>query len=241
MSKRNFYRLTFFTTISIVVFLSHTIMAQGKKQLVRIALIEVDSNQINSYNNFLREEIEASIQKEPGVLTLYAVAEKENPERVILFETYSDSSQYKQHLTTSHFQKYKQGTLPMVTHLELIETRPILYHRKNEVSKTRSQDLFIRLIKMEIDSTQIQNFERLATDVMLPGLHKERGILVMYAVSEKLKPTRVSIMEVYKDAKAYEEHRKTSHFIKYKDASKQMVRSLKLTDVTPILLGSKRQ
>jgi quinol monooxygenase YgiN len=239
--KEGFYSLRWLSAVSIVIFASYTVMAQTKKQLVRLAIIEVDSSQVNSYNNFLREEIDASIQKEPGVLTLFAVAEKENPVRVTLFETYSDSSQYKLHLTTPHFQKYKQGTLQMVRHLELIEARPILYHRKNEISKAHSQDLFIRLIKMEIDSTQIQNFERLATDVMLPGLRKERGILVMYAVSEKLKPTRVSILEVYRDAKAYEEHRKTSHFIKYKDASKQMVRSLKLIDVTPILLGSKPQ
>jgi quinol monooxygenase YgiN len=241
ISKQNFNGLRFLSVMSIVIFASCSATAQSKKQLVRLALIQVDSNQVNSYNNFLREEIELSIQKEPGVLTLYAIGEKENPERVTLFETYSDSSQYKLHLTTPHFQKYKQGTLDMVRHLKLIETQPILYHRKNALSKTRIQDLFIRLIKMEIDSTQIQNFARLATDVMLPGLRKEPGVLVMYAVSQKLKPSQVTILEVYTDAKAYEAHTKTLHFIKYKDESKEMVLSLKLVDAVPILLGSKPQ
>ena len=32
---------------------------------------------------------------------------------------------------------------------------------------------------------------------MVPGIMKERGVLVMYAASEKDHPTRVSILEVY--------------------------------------------
>jgi quinol monooxygenase YgiN len=63
----------------------------------------------------------------------------------------------------------------------------------------------------------------------------------MYAVANKKKPTSVTILEVYKDAHAYEKHREAPHFIRYKDESKAMVRSLELVDVKPILLGSKPQ
>jgi quinol monooxygenase YgiN len=241
MPKLNFCRLSFITAVSVALSTSCKPLAESKPQLVRLAVIEVDTTQINSYNEFLREEIDASILKEPGVITLYGVAERENPERVTLFETYADSAQYKAHLATPHFQKYKQGTLQMVTHLELIETQPILYHLKNELSKTPDEDLFIRLIKMEIDSAYLHDFTNLATDVMLPGLRNENGMLVMYAVAEKLKPTSVTILEVYANEKAYEEHRQTPHFLKYKDESARMVRSLKLIDAKPILLGSKPQ
>lgn len=230
--------LAVFTAISLSFY---TTMAQSQKQLVRLAIIEVDSTQLDRYNEFLREEIEASILKEPGVITLYGVAEKENPERVTLFETYADSAQYRAHLTTPHFQKYKQGTLQMVKHLELIETQPILYIRKPELSKARSEELFIRLIKMEIDPGSKDSFHTLANNVMLPGLKKETGVLVMYAVAEKNKPAHISILEVYANAAAYEKHVKTSHFIKYKTESKKMIKSLTLVDVDPILLGSKPQ
>lgn len=216
-------------------------MAQNKKQLVRMAVIEVDTTQLDRYNEFLKEEIAASIQKEPGVITLYAIAEKEKPERVTLFETYADSSQYRAHLTTPHFQKYKQGTLQMVKHLELIETQPLLYHRNSELSTAREQDLLIRLIKIELNANEIDNFKRLAQTVMLPGVKNEPGMLVMYAVSEKNNPTHVSILEVYANANAYQKHLKTSHFLKYKAESKSMVKSLKLIDAKPILLGSKSQ
>jgi len=50
--------------------------------MIRLAKIEVDPNQLADYNSFLKEEIGASILKEPGVITLYGVAEKSNPRRV---------------------------------------------------------------------------------------------------------------------------------------------------------------
>src|SRR5688500_5004903 len=130
----NTTRSYFLTTILIgMLFTSETVLAQPKKQLVRLAVIEVDTAQLDRFNEFLREEIEDSIRLEPAAFTLYGVPEKQNPERVTLFETYGDSSLYKAHLATPHFQKYKKGTLEMVTHLELIEMQPILYIRKPEL------------------------------------------------------------------------------------------------------------
>lgn len=229
-------------TITIAMLCSSpTAMAQNKKQLVRLAVIEVDTEQVERYNEFLREEIEASILLEPGVITLYGVAEKEHPERVTLFETYADSSKYKSHLETLHFQKYKKGTLEMVKHLELIEMQPLLYIRKPTLSDVHSSDLFIRLVKMEIDPNAIAKFKDLVMRVMLPGINKEPEVLVMYAVSEKKTPSKISILEVYKNYKAYENHLKAPHFLKYKEDSEKMVKSLNLIEVTPILLGSKPQ
>lgn len=224
-----------------VLFTSETLLAQNKKQLVRLALIEVDTVQLGKYNDFLKEEIEASIRLEPGVITLYGVAEKENPERVTLFETYGDSSLYKSHLAMPHFQKYKKGTLEIVKHLELIEMRPIVYVRKPELSPALNQDYFIRLIKIEIDANSVEKYIKLAKTVMLPGIKKEPGVLVMYAVAEKNRPTYISILEVYADSTAYKKHLNTPHFLKYKTESGSMVKSLSVIDVTPIFLGSKPQ
>ena len=242
---RSFHNLIssyFLTTILIGMLLtSETLSAQSKKQLVRLAVIEVDTAQLGKYNEFLKEEIEASIRLEPGVITLFGVAEKENPERITLFETYGDSSQYKSHLATSHFQKYKTGTLAMVKHLELIEVQSILYIRKSELSTVVNQDYFIRLIKMEIDSSSVERYRELAKTVMLPGIKNESGVLVMYAVSEKNQPTHISILEIYANSTAYKNHLNTPHFHKYKKESERMVKSLRLINVTPIFLGSKPQ
>ena len=103
---------------------------QKQDPLVRIAELEIDAAQLEQYKAFLKEEIEASIRIEPGVLTLYAVAEKENPTHVRIFETYASVAAYKAHLETPHFKKYKVGTQTMVKSLKLVETIPILLGAK---------------------------------------------------------------------------------------------------------------
>ena len=94
--------------------------------LVRLSRITVDPAQLDSYNAYLKEEIEASMRLEPGVLTLYATAEKERPNRVTILEIYRDEEAYRQHIQTPHFRKYKQGTLRMVQELELVDSTPLI-------------------------------------------------------------------------------------------------------------------
>ena len=96
------------------------------KQLVRLSKIEVDPLRLVEYNAYLKEEIEASMRLEPGVLTLYATAEKENPNKVTILEIYADEEAYRKHIQTPHFQKYKQGTLDMVKSLELVDSTPLI-------------------------------------------------------------------------------------------------------------------
>ena len=100
--------------------------AATKPQKVRLSRIVVDSTQLARYKGLLKQEIEASMQKEPGVLTLYAVFEKKRPNHLTILEMYADEAAYRAHLTTPHFLEYKQGTLPMVQRLELLETDPLI-------------------------------------------------------------------------------------------------------------------
>lgn len=94
--------------------------------LVRLSKITVDAAQLDAYNAFLKEEIEASMRLEPGVQTLYATAEKDNPNKMTILEIYADRAAYESHLKTPHFQKYKQGTLSMVKELELVDVKPLI-------------------------------------------------------------------------------------------------------------------
>jgi quinol monooxygenase YgiN len=104
-----------------------------KIAMIRIARLEVDSTQLDLYRTLLKEEIAASIKLEPGVLTLYAVAEKGKPHRITVFEIYADEAAYRSHLETPHFKKYKTGTQNMVRSLDLKEVDPILLGRKKKM------------------------------------------------------------------------------------------------------------
>src|SRR6187431_659160 len=112
-------------TMMTFVFCGQT-SVQNKNQMVRLAKLIIDSAQLENYNALLKEEIEASVRIEPGVLTLYAVAEKNDPTHITILEIYADTIAYKLHLQTPHFIKYKNGTKDMVKSLELVETVPLV-------------------------------------------------------------------------------------------------------------------
>jgi quinol monooxygenase YgiN len=120
-------------TVSMVVFLMMVVPScnnnnstRYKNQMVRLAKIVVDSIQLENYSALLKEEIEASVRLEPGVLTLYAVAEKNAPTHITILEIYADTVAYRSHLQTPHFIKYKNGTKDMVKSLELAEANPLI-------------------------------------------------------------------------------------------------------------------
>lgn len=93
--------------------------------IVRLSKIEVYPECLKEYMKYATEVGEVSLRTEPGVLTMYAVSEKENPDRITILETYASQEAYKSHIASEHFQKYKQGTLHMVKTLVLSDQTPL--------------------------------------------------------------------------------------------------------------------
>jgi len=113
-------------------FFSCSASAQNKNSYMRIAKIVVDSAQLENYKAALKEGMEAAVRTELGVLTLYAVYEKNNPTHVTVFEIYADEDAYKSHIQTSHFKKYKSTVEHMVKSLELTDVAPIALEVKTK-------------------------------------------------------------------------------------------------------------
>ena len=93
--------------------------------IVRLSKIEVYPQYIDEYIKYAVEVGEVSLRTEPGVLTMYAVKDKENPCLVTILETYSSKNAYEKHIASAHFQKYKKGTLHMVKSLQLCDQTPL--------------------------------------------------------------------------------------------------------------------
>ena len=104
--------------------------ADTRGQYVRIAELEIDPAQLESFNSAVKESIETSVRVEPGVLILYAVSEKDNPTRVRVFEVYTDADAYKAHLETPHFRKFRAVTEKMVVSRKLLDAVPIMLGAK---------------------------------------------------------------------------------------------------------------
>ena len=93
--------------------------------IVRLSKIQVNPAYLDEYMKYAVEVGTTSLLTEPGVLTMYAVADKENPCNITILETYSCQDAYKKHIASEHFQKYKQGTLHMVDSLVLDDVTPL--------------------------------------------------------------------------------------------------------------------
>lgn len=94
-------------------------------RLVRLAELEIEPTALPAYLVLLREEIDASLGSEPGVLMLHAVRLRDAPHMVRLLEVYASRLAYEQHIQSPHFLKYKSGTAGMVRSLRLIDVDPI--------------------------------------------------------------------------------------------------------------------
>lgn len=93
--------------------------------MIRIAAIEIYPEHLNEYLTILREEAEASIRLESGVISIYPMYEKENPNEIKISEIYKDTEAYELHLQTPHFKHYKTTTLKMVKSLKLVDMEAI--------------------------------------------------------------------------------------------------------------------
>src|SRR5208337_4359286 len=94
-------------SVLVSVLSGRAVSQEMQGQYVQVAEIEIDPSQLEDYKAAVREQIEAAIRLEPGVLVLYAVSEKDNPARVKVFEVYLDTDAYRSHLESGHFKKYK--------------------------------------------------------------------------------------------------------------------------------------
>lgn len=102
--------------------------------IVRIAELQIDPAQLAAYTRAVKEEMKESVRVEPGVLAIYAVAERNDPTRLRFFEMYADETAYQAHIQSPHFRKYFETTRTMITSRKLIETVPVqLSAKPNEL------------------------------------------------------------------------------------------------------------
>jgi quinol monooxygenase YgiN len=118
--------------LSIFNFLSFTANAQVDTKMHRIAKIKVDANQLELYQVALKEQMNAAIQLEPGVLSYTVVADKKDANSITIFEVYASLEAYKSHIATPHFKRYKETVKDMVLSLELVDTELIARLQKED-------------------------------------------------------------------------------------------------------------
>src|SRR4051812_28551944 len=97
----------------------------------------------------------------------------------------------------------------------------------------------VQLAKLEIDPAQLDAYKAALKQGVETALRVEPGVLRLDAMAEKLNPARITLVEVYADEAAYQAHLQSPHFLKYKAATKEMVKSLELIPVVPLFPSAK--
>lgn len=131
MTKTDNMRLIYLTLLITLTFNCSAQENQKKektnmdKMMIRISEIEIEPEYLEEYLLILKEESRASVELEPGVISIYPIFQKENPNKIRILEIYADKKAYETHLQTPHFKHYKTTTLKMVKSLELIDMSAI--------------------------------------------------------------------------------------------------------------------
>lgn len=106
-------------------------------------------------------------------------------------------------------------------------------------SADSDQSRIVRIAELEIDPAQIAQYKAALQEEIAASIRLEPGVLTLYAVSVKNHPEQIRLFEMYANQAAYEAHLQMPHFKKYKAGTQGMVRSLRLIETEPILLGAK--
>ncbi len=97
----------------------------------------------------------------------------------------------------------------------------------------------VRMAELEIEPTHISAYTALLAEEIEASVANEAGVLMLHAVTIKGNPGQVRILEVYASREAYDAHLKTTHFLRYKAATADMVKSLHLLELDPIVMRAK--
>jgi quinol monooxygenase YgiN len=200
--------------------------------VVRWADLSVDPARLSDFKAAANEHGSAVLDAEPGVLALHAVAEKDNPSSIHVFEMYVDAAAYQAHLRSPHFQRFRTRTEKWIIERQLHEGVPVRLAAKSQLT---GQPL-VRVADLEIDPAQLEAYKAAVSEEIDDSIKKEPGVLTIYSVALKDRPNRLRFFEIYADDNAYRQHIASPHFRKYAETTKTMIMSRKLVETEPLFL-----
>ena len=105
------------------------------------------------------------------------------------------------------------------------------YMEPSAISSQSSAGLIIRIAEIEVYKKYLNEYLAAAQEVGATSVKEEEGVICIFPMQVKDKPTTIRIVEIYRDEAAYQSHLQTSHFLAYKQGTLHMVKSLRLVPV----------
>jgi len=143
---------------------------------------------------------------------------------------------------TKNMEKFKPADKVQLNRTKLLTVVLSLFILTLSFSKkamAQEKNQMIRLAKIKVDPLQLDKYNIALKEQMTTAVRVEPGVLTYYAVADKSDPSHITILEIYADTAAYQSHITTTHFKKYKETVKNMVKFLELVDVNLVGIAKK--
>ena len=94
--------------------------------------------------------------------------------------------------------------------------------------------MIVRLAEIEVYPEYLTEYLKFANEVDRLSVEREPGVVCLFPMQSAEDSTQIRILEIYASEEAYQNHIKTEHFLKYKQGTLHMVKSLKLPTMQPL-------
>jgi quinol monooxygenase YgiN len=109
------------------------------------------------------------------------------------------------------------------------------------VNAQEQQGTVVRIAELVIDPAQLDAYKLAVKEEMDDAIRLEPGVLAIYSVAEKDRPSSLRFFEIYASEDAYRAHIESPHFKKYVATTQSMILSRKLIETVPVHLSVKPQ
>jgi len=98
----------------------------------------------------------------------------------------------------------------------------------------KHETMIVRLAEIEVYPEHLTEYLKFANEVDRQSVEREPGVVCLFPMQSAEDSTQIRILEIYASEEAYQRHIKTEHFLKYKQGTMHMVKSLRLPTMQPL-------
>lgn len=128
-------------------------------------------------------------------------------------------------------QVIKNNMERMKSYLGMRSSSPAFNAKSADEDVHAPSGLIIRIAEIEVYKKYLEEYLTAAHDVGTTSVEQEPGVICIFPMQVKDKPTTIRIVEIYRDEAAYQSHLQTPHFLTYKQGTLHMVRKFRLVPV----------
>ena len=98
--------------------------------IIRIFEMQIRPESVQKFTELGKNNIRQSVNTEQGVLGMYVMTDKADPNKFYVVEAYADETAYQAHRASPHFQAWLNGAKEMIVSRKMIETNPVVFGSK---------------------------------------------------------------------------------------------------------------